>query len=259
MAEGPSGSSESPPAKTRTSALIPEKASALPPTVDANSHGTVAAKQQQDMTRALKLNEFAASAEQILPREFTPFEDSQVEEALHRVDSPTRGLESHYIQWNPVSPCEVAALDKVEPAPSAPTATNELYHSVLEQAAILKHVRADSMTVVLKPDALTEILLQLSKTEDGISATLRVDRGHVAALADDWAHLANSLAHQGVQLTSSSENSDSARGGHSDRHQAPRGFGMDDAAETPRPKSKTKGTVSAARLPETSGALEFWA
>lgn len=71
---------------------------------------------------------------------------------------------------------------------------------IFEEVVLVRHLGVDSLAVVLKPDARTELFLRLFRQNGHIEAQVRVDRGDFTALNAQWPRLAESLAQHGVHV-----------------------------------------------------------
>lgn len=71
---------------------------------------------------------------------------------------------------------------------------------VLRETALLKKHGSDSMAVVLRPDAETELFVHLSQRDGQIEATVRCERGDAQQIGALWGQLQESLAQQKVRL-----------------------------------------------------------
>ncbi len=93
-------------------------------------------------------------------------------------------------------------------ASTAPAATVErLEQLVSREVTVLRKLRAESLTVVLKPDQHTEMVLQLHRHPDGpIEATLRCDPDVSRRFQGHWTQLQDSLAQMNVRLQPLQEN-----------------------------------------------------
>jgi len=86
-------------------------------------------------------------------------------------------------------------------APHAPSRVERLTHAMLETVAQVRRVGPESIAVVLKPDAGTELLLRVEMRDGALSAQLQFGRGDRAFLDRHWDDLQKRLAEQGVQLS----------------------------------------------------------
>jgi hypothetical protein len=71
---------------------------------------------------------------------------------------------------------------------------------VLAEVALIKQHSSDSLAVVLRPDAETELFVHLTQRNGKIEATVRCERGDLQHLSALWGQLQESLAHQKVRL-----------------------------------------------------------
>jgi hypothetical protein len=69
------------------------------------------------------------------------------------------------------------------------------------QAVEFKRIGADSMSVVLKPDAQTELHMQLRMEQGQVHVVVECKRGDAAALNGGWGQLQQSLAGQGIRVS----------------------------------------------------------
>jgi len=81
------------------------------------------------------------------------------------------------------------------------TGTVERIASLMaRESALVKKHGSDSMAVVLRPDAETELFVHLSQRDGQIEATVRCERGDVQHLGALWTQLQESLAQHKVRL-----------------------------------------------------------
>ena len=78
---------------------------------------------------------------------------------------------------------------------------------VVREAALVKQHSSDSMSVVLRPDAETELLVHFTQRNGQIEASIRCERGDSQHLGALWAQLQESLAQQKVRLAPLQESS----------------------------------------------------
>ena len=88
-------------------------------------------------------------------------------------------------------------------APVAPVpAPRELALEVTKHVAELKQLNLDSLAVVLKPDANTELFLHLKRhLGGGVEIQAQFERGDFTRLSAHWDELQSTLAAQGVRLS----------------------------------------------------------
>lgn len=100
-----------------------------------------------------------------------------------------------------VSASDRPVLDPTAPAPANAAASVERISSlVLREAALVKKYSSDSMAVVLRPDAETELFVHLTQRNGQVEATVRCERGDAQHLSALWPQLQESLALQKVRL-----------------------------------------------------------
>jgi hypothetical protein len=71
---------------------------------------------------------------------------------------------------------------------------------VLGEVALIKQHSSESMAVVLRPDAETELFVHLTQRNGQVEATVRCERGDLQHLGAMWGQLQESLAQQKVRL-----------------------------------------------------------
>ena len=130
------------------------------------------------------------------------------------------------------------------------TGTVERISSLIaRESALVKKHGSDSMAVVLRPDAETELFVHLSQRDGQIEATVRCERGDAHQLGALWSQLQDSLAAQKVRLAPLQETS----GGNSNFNQSPNGSGMsggqNGAREEARPQKQSMDDWPAPAVP----------
>jgi hypothetical protein len=86
----------------------------------------------------------------------------------------------------------------VETPAAAPAA--RLFEGLIQEAAIVRRLHPDSLTVVLKPDSETEIFVRLETRDGRLEASARCDRGDYQQLNAHWSELRRCLQQQGIHL-----------------------------------------------------------
>ena len=76
----------------------------------------------------------------------------------------------------------------------------QMIEKIEQQVQILRTTGMDKMDVVLRPDADTELLIQVTKVDGQIQVQVRCERGDVALLDSQWSQVQSSLAAQGVKV-----------------------------------------------------------
>lgn len=82
---------------------------------------------------------------------------------------------------------------------------------VMRETAVLKQHTPDSMAVVLRPDANTELFLHLTQRDGQIEASVRCERGNFDQINALWPQLQESLAGQKVRLAPLQESTEPQR------------------------------------------------
>jgi len=152
----------------------------------------------------------------------------------------------------PVSSSDRPATESINPQPADTTGRVErISRLVLGEAALIKQHSSDSMAVVLRPDAETELLVHLTQRNGQIEATVRCERGDWQQLGALWSQLQESLAQHKVRLAplqeppsnpsnfnppAGSESNGQGQGSH--RQSSPEKQSMD---EWPAPASSNTG------------------
>lgn len=88
-----------------------------------------------------------------------------------------------------------AAVEKVQRLASLMT----------REIVLFRRSGEDAVSVVLRPDAGTEVRVRIRHRADGIDLAVRVERGDAAALQGHWHQLRDALAEQQVRLLPLSE------------------------------------------------------
>ena len=122
---------------------------------------------------------------------------------------------------------------------------------MVRESALVKKHGSDSMAVVLRPDAETELFVHLSQRDGQIEATVRCERGDVQHLGALWSQLQESLAQHKVRLAPLQD----APSGQSNFNQSP-GSGMSSGQngtrEETRPEKQFMDERSAPAATQTS-------
>jgi len=128
------------------------------------------------------------------------------EPEVHDPDFPARSLSA--TDWQTGRP--VGLTDRPTPSSAPATSSAEsleraeavarLSQLVLRESALTRQHGADSMSVVLRPDADTELLVHFSQKNGHLQAAVRCERGDFHHLSALWPQLQESLAQQKVSL-----------------------------------------------------------
>lgn len=180
--------------------------------------GTAAAKSDHSMEKGLEQNQFAGLSEQKLPAhgrnalaaELRPPGDRVLEAvremAFDRADKGIN-LAADGMAGRPGSiAAAVGSTGGMEATSGSAVRTAEqLLQNMTREVAQFKRFNAESMAVVLKPDAQTEIFLHLASRNGQIEIQARFERGDFASLNGQWAQLQQTLSLQGVRLSNLQE------------------------------------------------------
>ena len=155
--------------------------------------GTAVAKEELPMNPAVSEPEVAGGIGQKLPdaRRMATFV-SNVSGATTNPGTITLGAIQH--------PAILSPLSTVSAPEKGASRAERVYQAFLPELALVKAVRPDSLSVVLKPDRDTEIFVRVSMQDGQLRAYARCDRGDLGALGAEWVSLQKSLANQGVEL-----------------------------------------------------------
>jgi hypothetical protein len=173
--------------------------------------GTAGAKEELGMKMLINEPENAGGIEQKLP---------PPERMTHFVIDPSVSAVSLG-----AAPVEKGSVEQISThltlrSAGGSTCADRLYQSMLPEVAMVKALRPDSLSVVLKPDRETEIFVRVTVEDGKMQAYARCDRGDIEGLTAEWGLLQKSLATQGVNLGSlnsglaDSASNFSSNGGH---------------------------------------------
>lgn len=166
--------------------------------------GTGVAPHERQMLREEQQNEFADRAKQYLPDKAESLSPRAQAADLgpRRQDSQAKlSVES----FSAVSAKDVSSSTSVDAESVAKTTEpspilNRLISGVNHEAMILRQFKPDKLDVVLRPDAATQISLQLRLDGDGIQGVARCEKGDFNLLASHWTELQRTMHQQGVHL-----------------------------------------------------------
>ncbi|HEY2953000.1 MAG TPA: hypothetical protein VGK40_10475, partial [Verrucomicrobiae bacterium] len=85
-------------------------------------------------------------------------------------------------------------------APGPAPAIDQVHHNISACVLELKQVKAESMSVVLRPDAHTEVFIELRMHEGLVDVAAQCKRGDWAGLSAHWGELQHTLSGQGIRL-----------------------------------------------------------
>ena len=167
----------------------------------------------------------------------------------------SRNLAADWQTGRPVSHADRPVPDsQAVRGPEAARTVEQLSGLVMRETAVLKQHTPDSMAVVLRPDANTELFLHLTQRDGQIEASVRCERGNFDQLNALWPQLQESLAGQKVRLAPLQESLDPQRDpqgasgntmNFSESEQRSRRQSMpEDDSTSDRPSSAPPSTVS---------------
>ncbi len=246
----------------------------IPPELALNSQaresGMSAAPQAATMPASIEVNEITAPEEQKMPGT-----DAAVVAAP--VDPRERKTAGAASETDPVTSSAQAepgmATVSATQGPAAHTEASpprteaaEAVHRAIDSAAAgLGRAEGGSVSVILRPDANTQLALHVKVQQGHIEALAVVEHGDFTALGADWTRLQSRLAEQGVRLAPlvpASDHSTSLLGGGSHRS------GQERQPERPAPAtrelnppaaSRTQSPTPAVRRAPAAGHREWWA
>ena len=139
----------------------------------------------------------------------------------------------------------------------------DLVSQVINHVTELRQLNLNSLAVVLKPDANTEILLRLEQRGGAVEIQARFERGDFQNFNAHWEELQRSLAGQGVRLSpleNSPFNSDASFHRPTGGFRPPRD---DQSAPSPARKASTEPPPARRVKPQPSASVsrrwESWA
>jgi len=172
------------------------------PTQTDSRRGTVAAAPAMEMKPLTNQVEIAPLMEQELP-------DPAAGSIAVRSPERPRGqrfVEGSLPEAGSISPTfsgpdhRAAATETVPVSDASPTLANRLLPLVSTEVRLFKQAGPGELSVLLKPDLRTEIVLHLRTSAGRVEATVRCERGDFQTLNAEWSQLRESLAPQGVHL-----------------------------------------------------------
>jgi hypothetical protein len=105
-------------------------------------------------------------------------------------------IESDFLQ----SPRFEAVSGQIELQPVRPVEPTNVIEAIRTHIELLKTSSVEKLDVVLRPDAQTELNIQVEKVNGQIQVQVRCDRGDFAALETQWSTIQHSLAAQGIRV-----------------------------------------------------------
>ncbi|MBE0539890.1 MAG: hypothetical protein IH623_00695 [Verrucomicrobia bacterium] len=158
------------------------------------------------MKNAVKQNEIAASAKQLLPEaQDVAFRSVQTEAGLARreniVDSLSADtlVNSANLRGLP-TPADAEALSTGDGFAARLSPMGRMAEVVAREVWMFKQTASDTVEVILTPDQHTQISLRLQWRDGAVEAQARCQQGDFHAFRAQWPALQEALAHQGVRL-----------------------------------------------------------
>jgi len=189
------------PAAAKAPASASSRAPLPPVVVPSEATGTSAAKQEvsmESLTNSDMGSAFAGREGDALPEPPVPAAE------ISRVERETTDFSARIpgaTDWQTGRP--VDGSDRSAPDSSridATVAVERVSKLILNEAALVKQYGSDSMAVVLRPDADTELYVHFAQRNGQIEATVRCERGDAQLLGASWVQLQESLAQQKIRL-----------------------------------------------------------
>ncbi len=229
--------------------------------------GTAAAKQMLPMTNTVEMEESAESrdcgmknlpgAERVLevPVARVPSRAEPSRDARH--DLQVDAAVSQFSATTTLSSGATSATNSTASVSDVP-AVERVARAVIEGVVQLRHTGTESVTVVLKPDGGTELLLRVEMRDGALSAQLHFQRGDRGALDQHWDELQRRLAEQGVRL---SRAEDAGMGGNAQFAQSQRQplVPEDDSMANTAPSFTRKIASNQTMTRRTAHGFETWA
>lgn len=177
---------------------------------------------------------------------------------------------------------ESAELAEVPETPQVPQARSlsRLADQLSGEVVLMQRLRSGAMTAVLKPDAHSELRVDLRRREGRLEIRATMERGDSQAISEGWSELQQQLRAQGVHLLplerpsspppTSRDSADSAgersanSGSRGKNQQTPQethdgtSWGRGETGQPMRPAS-TRSANASAKKPDHRHLLESWA
>jgi hypothetical protein len=246
------------------------------PSAVAEGTGITAAKQNRGMDSLSKSKQGSAfvKRDEAVVEETQPPWDPLLDERTESASATGSVRATEWPGGEPVTRSE-------RPAPSSPgrseasppAAIDRISQLVLRETALVRQHRSDSMAVVLRPDANTELVLHVTQRNGQIETAVRCERGDLDALNALWPQLQDSLAQQKIRLAPLRESTSdpshfrqspgfhSAGDGNGSSRQSPNKHSLDERpapAFAPMPHVRARGG-SRRRLTTSRPGWETWA
>lgn len=239
--------------------------------------GTGVAQQETPMKMAAKQNKFAGAIEQKLPGNSTLPGKQVLPPPSEHLTAPAAGQsQNSYPQAvaasvassdAPAKMISTAISSSSTISPSSAQTVERTQDLVAMQIVQMRDSGADSLRVVIKPDAGLQLSLQLQQHDGGIDVQARVDHGDYNLLNQHWGELQQQFEARGIRVAPLSTAEHFSGGGGEGFHQPSRSHGQlseEDAAPTPTgahaPGYPSLATATSASASTTSSRRwETWA
>ena len=188
---------------------LPAKPAAQPAAAE---HGTAVAKQDMPMKNGQQMNEVAGSGEKVLPggavlaapEKNLPVRSPVVAPVPARVEQGD-AIYTSSASTVTASVSEAASHGDVVSVSAAvetrPQVVERTHEMVAVQAVRLQETGSDMLRVVIKPDAGTQLSLELRQRGDGVEAQVTLQHGDFSQLNQHWTDLQQRLELRGVKLS----------------------------------------------------------
>ena len=196
--------------------ILPDSDAKTPPPTQSIVNGTPAAQQDVSMKSAEKTNKTASPAGNFLPGSVVPVGPGN--NLPSRADQiTTTGMVNASAQNGPATVTATATDSAVSPSVTnlASQSMERTHDMVTMHALRLGNMSADSLQVVIKPVAGTQLSLELRQRGNGVEAQAVLQQGDFNHLNQRWSDLQQRLEQRGIRLAPLTDDSASANGGGS--------------------------------------------
>ena len=180
----------------------------ISPSSQPDSNGTSIAKQDTAVKQAENTNKFAGQNEKVLPGGAVSSAKTSALSASSANNEQTTASAMANIS-TPGSTSSVSATDSVAIPAVTDTRTTTLERTqemVSLNAVRLSDSGNNSMQVVIKPDAGTQLSLQLKQQDGQVQVQAALQQGNFSQLSQQWPDLQQQLEQRGIQLAPLTDN-----------------------------------------------------
>ncbi|HUA68880.1 MAG TPA: hypothetical protein VMA13_10070 [Candidatus Saccharimonadales bacterium] len=172
--------------------------------------GTAAAQQEMPMKMAPKQNKFTGATEQKLPGSSTLTGGQNMPSLKEHTIAPATAQTNN--SFTPIIGASVVTdnistrmnsagvLNLPSASLSSPQAVERTQDLITMHTVQLRESGANSLQVVIKPDAGLQLSLQLQQRDGGIDVQARVDHGDYNLLSQHWGELQQQLDSRGIRV-----------------------------------------------------------